>query len=101
MGLQDYINNIIYLCHFRYESCNKDFINVVEGIDEELNTQIDKMFKQYCVNRDSFETFYRMFKELLNTNTEWQLCIQDFGKDFDFTEEFLFEKMENINLCQD
>lgn len=98
--IQDFIKDIVFLYRTRYQCCSLDFVDAIEGIDNELNAQIYKMFKYYYVNEDSLGTFYRVFKELLEENMEWKQCYQEFGKDFDFTAELLKEKMDNFYFCQ-
>ena len=96
--LQMYANRIAYLLRIRYElnSADVDLTRSVEELDSTLFSFIEKMVKEFRISTpEMYELFYRFFWPVLSVDEEWKEAKSKFGKDFDFTEEYLKEIMEN------
>lgn len=95
--LQMYANKIAFLLRVRYEliSADVDLTRSVEELDSALLSFCEKMLKEFHIfSPEMYELFYRFFWPVLSVDEEWKEAKNKFGKDFDFTEEYLREILE-------
>lgn len=96
--LKSFCEKIAFLCRVRYEICNSECPNkeeICEQIDESIQLLFEQLKTEFRLNSENIELFTCFFWDCLKETERWKKCFQEFGKDFNFSEELLIEKIEN------
>lgn len=99
-NLITFCDKIAYLCRIRYELIGKEVPNRI-GITEQIDLSLYKVFddikKEYQLNTpEAVFVFEKFFWTYLEDAEDWVFSRITFGKDFDFTKEFIKEMLSHI-----
>jgi hypothetical protein len=99
--LKNFCEKIAFICRVRYEVYTSECPNsdeICEQLDESIYVIYQNMETIFSLNKENLELFLRFFWECLKETEEWQMSVEKFGKDFDYTKDFLEQCFNNI--CQ-
>jgi hypothetical protein len=95
-----FCDTIAYLCRTRYELIGRDVPNLI-GITEQIDLSLYKVFddikKEYQLNTpEATFVFEKFFLNYLEDSEDWVYSRATFGKDFEFTKDFIKEILERL-----